>query len=84
MARFLGGPPRAAAFFTGLNPSRGGTVTARLAADRAVFQWSGVPGGGQLNRNTFQLALLAGGEVEVVFGEMQSREALVGVAPGGG
>jgi hypothetical protein len=83
MARFLGGPPRAAAFFTVLSPSRGGTVTARLAADRAVFQWSAVPGGGQQNRNTFQLALLAGGEVEVVFGEMQSREALVGVAPGG-
>jgi hypothetical protein len=59
-------------------------VTARLAADRAVFQWSGVPGGGQLNHNTFQLALLAGGEVEVVFGEMQTREALVGLAPGGG
>ena len=83
MARFLGGPPRAAAFFTALDPSRGGTVTVRVAADRAVFLWSGVPGGGQLNRNTFQLALLAGGEVEVVFGEMQSREAIVGVAPGG-
>lgn len=84
MARFLGGPPRAAAFFAVLNPSRGGTVTARLAADRAVFQWLGVPGGGQLNQNTFQLALLADGGVEVVFGEMESREALVGVAPGGG
>lgn len=84
MARFLGGPPRAAAFFAPFDPSRGGTVTARLAADRAVFQWSGVPGGGQLNRNTFQLALLPGGEVEVVFGEMQTREGLVGVAPGGG
>ena len=83
MARFLAGPPRAAAFFTILNPSRGGAVTARLSADRAVFQWNGVPGGGQQNRNTFQLALLAGGEVELVFGEMQTREALVGVAPGG-
>jgi hypothetical protein len=83
MARFLGGPPRAAAFFSALNPSRGGTVTARLGPDRAVFQWNGVPGGGQLNRNTFQMALLAGGEVEIAFGEMQTREALVGVAPGG-
>jgi hypothetical protein len=83
MARLLGGPPRAAAFFTVLSPSRGGTVTARLSADRAVFQWNGVPGGGQLNRNTFQLALLAGGEVELVFGEMQTREALVGLVPGG-
>jgi hypothetical protein len=83
MARFLAGPPRAAAFFAVLDPGRGGSLTARLAADRAVFQWRGVPGGGQLNSNTFQLALLAGGEVEIVFGEMQSREALVGVAPGG-
>jgi hypothetical protein len=83
MARFLSGPPRVAGFYRALDLSRGGTLTSRLGADRAVFQWSGVPGGGQINRNTFQVALLPTGEVEVVYGEMQSREALVGVAPGG-
>lgn len=84
LARFLSGPPRVAGFFRALDLSRGGALTARLGTDRAVFQWSGVPGGGQINRNTFQIALLPNGEIEVVFGEMQSREALVGVAPGGG
>jgi hypothetical protein len=83
MARFLSGPPRVAGFFRALDLSRGGTLTTRVGADRAVFLWSGVPGGGQINRNTFQIALLPGGEVELVYGEMQSREALVGVAPGG-
>jgi hypothetical protein len=83
MARFLSGPPRVAGFFRGLDVSRGGALTSRLGADRAVFQWSGVPGSGQINRNTFQVALLPGGEVEIVYGEMQSREALVGVSPGG-
>jgi hypothetical protein len=83
MARFLAGPPRVAGFFRVLDLSRGGALTSRLGADRAVFQWTGVPGGGQINRNTFQIALLPSGEIEVVYGEMQSREALVGLAPGG-
>jgi hypothetical protein len=83
MARFLSGPPRVAGFFRGLDLSRGGALTSRLGADRAVFQWSGVPGSGQINRNSFQIALLPTGEVEITYGEMQSREALVGVSPGG-
>ena len=83
MARFLSGPPRVAGFFRALDLSRGGSLTVRLGADRAVFQWSGVPGGGQINRNTFQVALLPGGEIELVYGGMESREALVGVSPGG-
>jgi hypothetical protein len=83
MARFLAGPPRVAGFFRALDLSRGGSLTARLGADRVVFQWNGVPGGGQINRNSFQVALLPSGEIELVYGEMQSREALVGVSPGG-
>jgi hypothetical protein len=83
MARFLAGPPRVAGFFRTLDLSRGGALTARLGADRAVFQWSGIPGGGQINRNTFQVALLPSGEIELAFGAMESREALVGVSPGG-
>jgi hypothetical protein len=83
MARFLSGPPRVAGYFRGLDLSRGGALAARLGADRAVFQWIGVPGSGQINRNTFQVALLPSGEVEIVYAEMQSREALVGVSPGG-
>jgi hypothetical protein len=82
MGRFLAGPPRIAAFFADLDPGRGGSVTADVAAARAVFRWQDVPGGGQINRNTFELVLSATGEVDLVWGEMQTREALVGVGPG--
>lgn len=83
MGRLLGGPPRIAAFFADLDPSRGGSVTARLGPDRAVFSWSGVPGGAQINRNSFQATLLPGGDVDLVYGgEMQTREAIIGLSPG--
>jgi hypothetical protein len=82
MGRFLAGPPRVAVFFTDLDPSRGGSVTASVTGDRAVFRWDAVPGGGQINRNSFQVALSAGGDIDFVYGEMQTREALVGLSPG--
>jgi len=83
MGRLISGPPRVAAFFGDLDPSRGGTVGARLGPDRAVFSWSGVPGGSQINRNSFQVTLHPGGDVDLVYGrEMQSREAIVGLSPG--
>lgn len=79
---FLAGPPRVAAFFAGLDPSRGGAVSARLLPDRAVFDWRDVPGAGQINRNSFQAILYPTGEIDLVFGEMQTREAVVGLSPG--
>jgi hypothetical protein len=83
MGRFLAGPPRIAAFFADLDPSRGGAVGARVGPDRAVFSWSAVPGGGQINRNSFEAALLPDGTIDLVYGnEMQSREAIVGLSPG--
>src|SRR5438034_4771018 len=82
MGRFLSGPPRIAPFFADLDPSRGGIVAARLGPDRAVFSWSAVPGGAQINRNSFQVALLPGGDIDFVYGEMQSREAIAGLSPG--
>ena len=84
LGRFLGGPPRIAPFFAALDPSRGGSITARLLPERASFVWSGVPGGGQINRNTFQAALYPSGAIDFVYGgEIQTREAVVGVSPGG-
>ena len=58
-----------AAFFADLDPARGGSVTARVSADRAVLVWSAVPGGGQINRNTFQIVLHASGEIDLVYGD---------------
>jgi hypothetical protein len=54
-----------------------------LAPDRAVFTWTDVPGGGQINRNTFQAAILPGGAVDFVYAtRIETREAVVGVSPG--
>jgi hypothetical protein len=84
LGRFLAGPPRIAPFFAGLDPSRGGAVSASLLPDRATFLWSAVPGAGQVNRNTFQVTLHADGTIEFAYArEMETREALVGVSPGG-
>jgi hypothetical protein len=82
LGRFLAGPPRVAAFFAALDTSRGGSVSARLSPDRASFLWGGVPGSGQINRNTFEITLAANGDIDLAYGEVQSREAVVGVAPG--
>jgi hypothetical protein len=83
LAKFLSGPPRVAPFFTDLDPSRGGTVSAQVLADRAVFVWSGVPGGSQINRNTFQATLYPSGVLDLVYGTLETREGVAGVSPGG-
>src|SRR5262249_39825326 len=49
---------------------------------RAALVWNAVPGGGQVNHNTFEIVLHASGEIDLVWGTMQSREAVVGVVPG--
>ena len=82
LADFLAGPPRLAAFFARLDPTRAGAVTARLLPDRAVFDWREVPGAGQINRNSFQAILYPTGEIDLAFGEMQTREGVVGLSPG--
>ncbi|HVQ31522.1 MAG TPA: hypothetical protein VMV21_18135, partial [Vicinamibacteria bacterium] len=82
LADFLAGPPRLAAFFASLDPSRAGAVTARLLPDRAVFDWRDVPGSGQINANSFQAILYPTGEIDLIFGEMQTHEGVVGLSPG--
>jgi len=82
LARFLDGAPRIAAFFADLEPSRGGSISARVEAARVVILWSAVPGAGQINRNTFQLALHADGAIDLAWAGMQTREGIVGIAPG--
>jgi hypothetical protein len=83
LGRFLYGPPRVAGFFTDLEPGRGGTVSVALAPTRASIRWDGVPGAGQSNRNRFEVALQDDGAVEMAWDELESREGIVGVSPGG-
>jgi hypothetical protein len=84
LGRALSGPPRAAALFARLDPLRGGRVSVRSSADRAVFAWHEVPGASQVNRNSFAIALHPDGRVDLVFGTIETREAVVGVSPGAG
>lgn len=84
LGRLLSGPPRIAGFFTDLDPARAGRVTVQLLPDRAVFAWLDVPGASQLNRNSFAITLHPDGGTDVSFGELQTREAVVGLSPGEG
>ncbi|HEY6548820.1 MAG TPA: hypothetical protein VI589_12985 [Vicinamibacteria bacterium] len=79
----LDGPPRVAAFFAGFDPARGGTITVRLLADRAVFDWRDLPGAAQINRNSFQAVLYPTGEIDLLFGTLETGEGVVGLSPGG-
>lgn len=82
LARFADGPPRIAVFFADFDPRRGGTVTTRAEGARVVVLWSGIPGGAQINHNTFQLALHADGTIDMAWAGMQTREGVVGITPG--
>jgi hypothetical protein len=82
LGRLLAGPPSVAAFYADLDPARGGSITATIEADRAAIRWNAVPGGGQINRNTFEIVLHASGEIDLVYGTMESREGVAGVTPG--
>ncbi|HEX7185765.1 MAG TPA: hypothetical protein VF756_28330 [Thermoanaerobaculia bacterium] len=85
--RLIGGPPRIAPLFADLNPEAAagnGGVYVLASPARVVVTWLDLPEFGQLNRNTFQAVLYPNGRITFAFGELSAREAVVGVAPGGG
>jgi hypothetical protein len=88
LSRLLGGPPRIAALFADLNPETatvaGAGVFVRQDADRVVVTWRDVPTFGSSDRNTTQLTLFKNGRITIVWGEIGTLEAVVGVSPGGG
>ena len=92
LARFLNGSPRIAAFFDDLDPTTSpgqGGVYVDSRDDLLRVTWFEVTEffdpttGGSANSNTFQVTLFKSGRVTVAFGEMDAREAIVGVSPGG-
>jgi hypothetical protein len=83
LPRFLSGPPAIGAFFTDLSLDRGGSVSFRASAGQAVVTWTDLPGGAQVNRNTFQAVLSPDGTIELAYGRLETREGVVGVTPGG-
>jgi uncharacterized protein (TIGR03437 family) len=85
LGRLLSGLPRVGGFFTDLDPSRAGSIHVLSQADRLVLTWLAVPEYADFGvgaRNTFQVRLLPDGTIEFSFDDINSTEAIVGVAPG--
>ena len=85
LGRMTAGPPRIAGFFEDLDPSAGGEL--RMTANATVFalSWVRVPeysGSGLGPRNTFQMALFPDGRIRFAYETINSRSAVVGIAPG--
>lgn len=83
--RLISGPPRIAPLFADLNPeaATGEAGIYVLTSDKkVVVTWREVPEFDQNNRNTFQVVLYPDGRITFAFGTLQSRSAVVGVAPG--
>lgn len=83
--RLISGPPRIAPLFADLNPeaATGEAGIYVLTSDKkVVVTWRDVPEFDQSNRNTFQVVLYPDGRITFAFGTLQTREAVVGVAPG--
>ena len=82
IGRFLNGAPRVAAFFADLDPSTGGRVFAQADASALTVTWCSVPGFDSPNTVSVQATVQADGVVEVKFGDVSLRKAVVGVSPG--
>jgi hypothetical protein len=79
----IGFPPaRIAPFWADLDPSRGGSVTARTAADRLVITWTNVPEVGTGALNTFQVILFSNNRIVVNLSDVQSKSGLTGISQG--
>jgi hypothetical protein len=85
--RLLGGPARIAPLFADLNPAVAtgeGGVYVLTSKTKVVVTWLDLPEFGSANRNTFQAVLYANGRITFAYGGLDAREAVVGLAPGGG
>lgn len=86
MARLIGGPPRIAALFTDLDPSRSRRgVRVIPEPGRFVVIWDEVPlyvefGTGAVQR--FQVTLYPDGRIEFSYPAVSVQEAVTGIAPG--
>lgn len=85
LGRMTAGPPRIAAFFEDLDPSAGGEL--RVTANETLFalSWVRVPeysASGLGPRNTFQLVLFPDGRIRFAYESVNTRSAVVGIAPG--
>ncbi len=83
LGSLLVGPPRVAALFADLAPAAGGRIAVSVMPERAVVSWSDVPEAGSDRRNSFSITLHAAGTIDLVYGRLETPDAVVGVVPGG-
>ena len=88
LQRFLYGPGRIAAMFTDLNPEtspEGSGIFVSASKTAVVATWWNVAEFGAGNRlNTFAIKIEKTGRVTMSYGDLGTREAVVGIAPGDG
>ena len=85
LARFLTGPPRIAPYFADLDPSLAGRLTVFTSSTRVVVSWTAVPdfvAAGTGPRETFQVTMNSDGLIEMAYGGISGREAVVGISQG--
>ena len=86
LSRAISGPPRIAALFSDLDPSRSGAlVSAFGAVDRFAVTWRNVPEFGAFGVNalqTFQAVLFADGRISFQYSSVRLNDAVVGIMPG--
>jgi hypothetical protein len=85
IARLVTGAPRVAPFLADLDPSAGGAVFVRAAADAFTATWCGVRVFDSTLQVTLQTSLLPDGSVEMKFADSSrwtATDGIVGVSPG--
>lgn len=85
ISRVLAGQARVAPFFADLDPSSGGTIFLRSAADAFTVTWCGVRVFDSTRQATFQTSLLPDGVIEMKYAAAPTwtaTDGIVAIAPG--
>ena len=85
VSRLLSGPPRIAPFFADLDPSDGGTVFVRSAADAFTVTWCGVRVFESSRQVTLQTSLFPDGTIEMKYAaapRWSAVDGIVAISPG--
>jgi hypothetical protein len=86
ISRLLTGAPRVALFLSDLDPTTGGAVFVRLAADAFTATWCGVRAFGSTTKQvTMQTSLLPDGSIEMKYSDgppWTATDGIVGLSPG--
>jgi hypothetical protein len=85
ISRLLSGAPRVAAFFADLDPSAGGTVFVRAAADAFTATWCGVRVFDSSRQMTVQTSFFPDGSIEMKYAgapALTAGDGIAAISPG--